>query len=101
MDAARSNCTPGLTCSKVIRPALAEAHSVLDEFNRLVRADVPADPHEIEETELGPFSGARCDAMRLTTEQSYAMLERFGCNVKDVCDRCGHVLGTSELCPPR
>ena len=31
--------------------------------------------------------------MHLTTEQSYAMLERFGCYVKDVCDRCGHILG--------
>ena len=30
--------------------------------------------------------------MLLTTEQIYAMLERFGCYVKDVCDRCGHIL---------
>jgi len=27
--------------------------------------------------------------MHLSTEQSYAMLERFGCYREDVCDRCG------------
>jgi hypothetical protein len=31
--------------------------------------------------------------MRLTGEQSYTLLERFGCYVKDVCDKCGQILG--------
>jgi addiction module HigA family antidote len=31
--------------------------------------------------------------MRLTTEQTYTLLERFGCYVKDVCDKCGRILG--------
>jgi len=31
--------------------------------------------------------------MRLTADQSYALLERFGCYVKDVCDKCGAILG--------
>ena len=31
--------------------------------------------------------------MRLLPSQSYALLERFGCYVKDVCDKCGQILG--------
>jgi hypothetical protein len=31
--------------------------------------------------------------MRLTTEQSYAALERFGCYVTEACDKCGKLLG--------
>ena len=31
--------------------------------------------------------------MRLLPVQSYALLERFGCYVKDVCDKCGQILG--------
>ena len=31
--------------------------------------------------------------MRLTTEQSYALLEKYGCYVTEVCDKCGQILG--------
>lgn len=31
--------------------------------------------------------------MRLTTEQSYALLEKHGCYVTEVCDKCGQILG--------
>src|SRR6516162_9181613 len=31
--------------------------------------------------------------MRLLPVQSYTLLERFGCYVKDVCDKCGQILG--------
>ena len=31
--------------------------------------------------------------MRLLPSQSYTLLERFGCYVKDVCDKCGQILG--------
>jgi len=31
--------------------------------------------------------------MLLTTEQSYELLERFGCYVTEACDKCGRMLG--------
>lgn len=31
--------------------------------------------------------------MHLTKEQSHALLEKHGCCVTEVCDKCGHVLG--------
>lgn len=31
--------------------------------------------------------------MRLTREQSYALLEKHGCYVTEVCDKCGQILG--------
>jgi hypothetical protein len=31
--------------------------------------------------------------MRLTREQSYALLEKYGCYVTEVCDKCGQILG--------
>jgi hypothetical protein len=31
--------------------------------------------------------------MRLTTEQSYALLEKHGCYVTEACDKCGRMLG--------
>ena len=31
--------------------------------------------------------------LRLTANQSYALLERFGCYVQDICDKCGQLLG--------
>ena len=31
--------------------------------------------------------------MRLTTAQSYALLEKFGCYVIEACDKCGRMLG--------
>jgi hypothetical protein len=31
--------------------------------------------------------------MRLTTEQSYALLEKFGVYVNEVCDSCSKILG--------
>ena len=32
--------------------------------------------------------------MRLTAEQSYAALEKFGCYVTEACDKCGRFLGS-------
>jgi hypothetical protein len=32
--------------------------------------------------------------MKLTTEQSYAMLEKFGVFAREACDKCGQILGT-------
>ena len=31
--------------------------------------------------------------MRLTTEQSYALLEKRGCYACEACDKCGQILG--------
>ena len=31
--------------------------------------------------------------MRLTTEQSYALLEKRGCYASQACDKCGQILG--------
>jgi hypothetical protein len=31
--------------------------------------------------------------MKLTTEQSYALLEKYGCYVTEVCDECGRIIG--------
>jgi hypothetical protein len=31
--------------------------------------------------------------MKLTTKQSYELLERFGCYVTEACDKCGKLLG--------
>jgi hypothetical protein len=32
--------------------------------------------------------------MRLTTEQSYALFERYGCYVTEAGDKCGRMLGS-------
>ena len=42
---------------------------------------------------IGGNGGHGDASVRLTTEQSYSLLERFGCYVKDVCDKCGQLLG--------
>ena len=31
--------------------------------------------------------------MRLTVQQSYALLEKHGCYVTEACDKCGQILG--------
>jgi len=31
--------------------------------------------------------------MRLAVQQSYALLERYGCYVTEACDKCGQILG--------
>jgi hypothetical protein len=31
--------------------------------------------------------------MRLTAQQSYALLQKHGCYVSDACDKCGQILG--------
>jgi hypothetical protein len=31
--------------------------------------------------------------MRLTAEQSYALLEKYGCYITEACDKCGQILG--------
>lgn len=31
--------------------------------------------------------------MKLTTDQSYALLEKFGVYAKECCDRCGRIIG--------
>jgi hypothetical protein len=35
--------------------------------------------------------------MRLTTKQSYALLEKHGCYASEACDTCGHILGPVRL----
>ncbi len=35
--------------------------------------------------------------MRLSTEQSYALLEKYGCYVTEACDRCGQLLGPVRI----
>jgi len=66
----------------------------LDEFNGFVRDAVPAtDSSEAKETELEVLNEPRGDGMRLTSELSHALLERHGCYVTEVCDKCGQILG--------
>jgi len=57
--------------------------AVLAEFEKLIGAAAP-ESHE------NPTGGG---CMFLTTEQSYALLEKHGCYVTEVCDKCSRLLG--------
>lgn len=39
--------------------------------------------------------------MRLTIEQGYTLLERYGCHVTEACDKCGQLLGPVRYNTPR
>ena len=64
--------------------------AVLEVFDALESAGAPpADVPETEEMELRPPLEAGEIVMLLTTEQSYAALEKFGRYVTEACDECG------------